>query len=42
MTAPIFEYARARGTIHKVGQLNPLQRSATPDEVNYNKYNHSI
>ncbi|CAB4422290.1 unnamed protein product [Rhizophagus irregularis] len=33
MTQPTFEYARSRGTINKVGQLNPLQRYAVPEEV---------
>jgi hypothetical protein len=37
MTAFSFEAARARGKIDKVGQLNPLQRYAVPDEVSYNK-----
>lgn len=26
MTAPTFDYARERGTSHRVGQLNPLAR----------------
>ena len=33
MTAPLFSMARARGTEGKVGQLNPLRRSAVADEV---------
>ncbi|GBC00328.1 hypothetical protein RclHR1_03810017 [Rhizophagus clarus] len=33
MTKPTFDYARSRGKISKVGQLNPLQRYAIPDEV---------
>lgn len=33
MTAPLFTLARARGTEGKVGQLNPLRRSAVADEV---------
>lgn len=33
MTAPLFTMARARGTEGKVGQLNPLRRSAVADEV---------
>jgi hypothetical protein len=33
MTKPTFENARSRGKINKVGQLNPLQRYAIPDEV---------
>ncbi|KAK4189838.1 putative levodione reductase [Podospora australis] len=33
MTAPVFEAARARGTIKKVGQLNPLKRGGHADEI---------
>jgi NAD(P)-dependent dehydrogenase (short-subunit alcohol dehydrogenase family) len=33
MTRPTFERARERGTDHKIGQLNPLQRPGQPDEV---------
>ena len=33
MTRPIFEQARARGTDHKIGQLNPLRRAGAPDEI---------
>lgn len=33
MTAPLFTMAKARGTEGKVGQLNPLRRSAVADEV---------
>jgi NAD(P)-dependent dehydrogenase (short-subunit alcohol dehydrogenase family) len=33
MTRPIFERARERGTEHKIGQLNPLQRHGVPDEI---------
>ncbi len=33
MTRPIFEQARARGSEHKIGQLNPLQRPGIPDEI---------
>lgn len=33
MTQPVFDMARARGTDHKLGQLNPLRRAATPDEI---------
>src|SRR5271154_5319583 len=33
MTRPIFEQARARGTEHKLGQLNPLKRGAIPSEI---------
>ena len=40
MTLPMFDYARSSGKINKVGQLNPLQRYAISDEVNYNKFNY--
>lgn len=33
MTLPVFDMARARGTEHKLGQLNPLKRAASPDEI---------
>ena len=33
MTRPIFERARERGTDHKIGQLNPLQRNGEPSEI---------
>ena len=33
MTAPMYDAAKARGTEKKIGQLNPLQRGAYPDEV---------
>jgi NAD(P)-dependent dehydrogenase (short-subunit alcohol dehydrogenase family) len=33
MTRPIFDGARARGTEHKIGQLNPLRRGGVPDEI---------
>jgi NAD(P)-dependent dehydrogenase (short-subunit alcohol dehydrogenase family) len=33
MTQPIFDRARERGTIDKVGQLNPLQRGGIPEEI---------
>jgi NAD(P)-dependent dehydrogenase (short-subunit alcohol dehydrogenase family) len=33
MTRPIFEQARARGSERKIGQLNPLRRAGTPDEI---------
>jgi NAD(P)-dependent dehydrogenase (short-subunit alcohol dehydrogenase family) len=33
MTKPLFDYARARGTEDKVGQLNPLARGGVPDEI---------
>jgi NAD(P)-dependent dehydrogenase (short-subunit alcohol dehydrogenase family) len=33
MTKPIFERARERGTIDRVGQLNPLKRGGAPEEV---------
>ena len=33
MTRPIFDFARARGTEGKIGQLNPLQRHGLPAEI---------
>ena len=33
MTRPIFEQAKARGTDHKIGQLNPLRRAGAPVEI---------
>jgi NAD(P)-dependent dehydrogenase (short-subunit alcohol dehydrogenase family) len=33
MTRPIFEQAKARGTDHKIGQLNPLRRPGTAVEI---------
>jgi NAD(P)-dependent dehydrogenase (short-subunit alcohol dehydrogenase family) len=33
MTQPVFDFARARGTQHKLGQLNPLKRGAAPSEI---------
>ncbi|KAK6063265.1 3-oxoacyl-(acyl-carrier-protein) reductase [Seiridium cupressi] len=33
MTAPTFETARARGTEKKIGQLNPLRRGGSADEI---------
>jgi len=33
MTRPIFETARAKGTDHKIGQLNPLRRAGAPIEI---------
>jgi NAD(P)-dependent dehydrogenase (short-subunit alcohol dehydrogenase family) len=33
MTKPVFDKARERGTIGRVGQLNPLRRAAQPEEV---------
>jgi len=33
MTQPIFDQARARGTDHKIGQLNPLRRAGAPTEI---------
>jgi NAD(P)-dependent dehydrogenase (short-subunit alcohol dehydrogenase family) len=33
MTQPIFDHARAKGTDHKLGQLNPLKRAASPGEI---------
>lgn len=33
MTRPLFEAARARGTEGRIGQLNPLGRAGSPDEI---------
>ena len=33
MTKPIFDYARARGTERRIGQLNPTTRYGVPDEI---------
>jgi len=33
MTKPIFDHARAKGTDKKIGQLNPLQRAGSPEEI---------
>jgi len=33
MTKPIFDWARERGTDHKIGQLNPLRRAGRPEEI---------
>lgn len=33
MTKPLFEYARARGTEQRIGQLNPTGRYGVPDEI---------
>jgi NAD(P)-dependent dehydrogenase (short-subunit alcohol dehydrogenase family) len=33
MTNVLFETSRARGTGHKIGQINPLQRYGIPEEV---------
>lgn len=33
MTQPVFDHARSRGTEGKIGQLNPLKRAASPDEL---------
>ncbi|KLJ13707.1 3-oxoacyl-[acyl-carrier protein] reductase [Blastomyces silverae] len=33
MTKHVYDMAEARGTTHNIGQLNPLQRGAVPDEV---------
>lgn len=33
MTQPIFEQSRARGSDHKIGQLNPLRRAGAPLEI---------
>lgn len=33
MTRPIFDFARARGTEDKIGQLNPTRRHGLPEEI---------
>jgi NAD(P)-dependent dehydrogenase (short-subunit alcohol dehydrogenase family) len=33
MTRSIFETARAKGTDHRIGQLNPLRRAGAPEEI---------
>ncbi|KAI9492307.1 hypothetical protein BDB00DRAFT_765665 [Zychaea mexicana] len=33
MTSPLMDFAKSRGTTHKLGQLNPLKRYAVPAEV---------
>ena len=33
MTAPIFAGARAKGTVDKIGQLNPSRRAGIPQEI---------
>lgn len=33
MTKPVFDGAKARGTEHKIGQLNPLKRAGQPHEL---------
>jgi len=33
MTKIIFDFAKAKGTDHKIGQLNPLQRTGDPMEI---------
>jgi len=33
MTKPIFDYARAKGSADKIGQLNPLKRYGEPEEI---------
>ena len=33
MTKPLFDYARASGKEHKIGQLNPLRRAGRPEEI---------
>ncbi|MEM7016158.1 MAG: SDR family NAD(P)-dependent oxidoreductase [Pseudomonadota bacterium] len=33
MTKPLFDRARERGTDHKIGQLNPMQRNGEPPEI---------
>jgi NAD(P)-dependent dehydrogenase (short-subunit alcohol dehydrogenase family) len=32
-TAPTFDMARSRGSVSKIGQLNPLGRYGVPDEM---------
>jgi NAD(P)-dependent dehydrogenase (short-subunit alcohol dehydrogenase family) len=33
MTKPLFEYARAKGSEGRVGQMNPLGRAGAPEEI---------
>jgi NAD(P)-dependent dehydrogenase (short-subunit alcohol dehydrogenase family) len=33
MTRPIFDLARGRGTLERVGQLNPVRRHGEPSEI---------
>ena len=33
MTKPLFDFARAKGTDGKIGQLNPLGRAGRPEEI---------
>lgn len=33
MTKPMFDYAKKAGKLEKIGQLNPLRRSAQPEEI---------
>ena len=33
MTRELFATARERGTADKIGQLNPLQRAGTPEDI---------
>src|SRR5215472_5812973 len=33
MTKPLFDYARARGSEDRIGQLNPLKRYGRPEEI---------
>ncbi len=33
MTRPVFDYAKSRGTVGNLGQLNPLQRAGQPEEI---------
>lgn len=33
MTKPLFDYARAKGSEGKIGQLNPLARAGQPEEI---------
>lgn len=35
MTRPIYEFARAKGTADRIGQLNPLARGGEPEEIAY-------
>ncbi len=35
MTRGVYEYARARGTADRIGQLNPLTRGGEPHEIAY-------
>jgi NAD(P)-dependent dehydrogenase (short-subunit alcohol dehydrogenase family) len=33
MTKPIFDWAKAKGTAEKIGQLNPSRRAGVPEEI---------